>query len=140
MKPFISTITALALAGCVSTAGPVAPPISVLPDQLQSAITATCGVVLTAQSLSTVLSLVGGGGLSGLTGVAAQVCAALTGKARRAARPWRGGGGLRSAATRLSASGCADGHAVAALHGHRTTAQPTRRICFIAWALSCWVR
>jgi VIT1/CCC1 family predicted Fe2+/Mn2+ transporter len=64
MKPFISTITALALAGCVSTAGPVAP-ISVLPDQLQSAITATCGVVLTAQSLSTVLSLVGGGGLSG---------------------------------------------------------------------------
>jgi hypothetical protein len=86
MKPFISTITALALAGCVSTAGPVAP-ISVLPDQLQSAITATCGVVLTAQSLSTVLSLVGGGGLSGLTGVAAQVCAALTGKASRAAGP-----------------------------------------------------
>jgi hypothetical protein len=87
MKPFISTIAALALAGCVSTAGPVAPPISVLPDQLQSAITATCGVVLTAQSLSTVLSLVGGGGLSGLTGVAAQVCAALTGKASRAAGP-----------------------------------------------------
>lgn len=86
MKPFISTITALALAGCVSTAGPAAP-ISALPDQLQSAITATCGVVLTAQSLSTVLSLVGGGGLSGLTGVAAQVCAALTGKASRAAGP-----------------------------------------------------
>jgi hypothetical protein len=83
MKPFISTITALALAGCVSTAGPVAPPISVLPDQLQSAITATCGVILTAQSLSTVLSLVGGGGLSGLTGVAAQVCASLTGGGAR---------------------------------------------------------
>lgn len=86
MKPIAATIAALALAlaGCVSTAGPVAPPISVLPDQLQSAITRACGVVLTAQSLSTVLSLLGGGGLADLTGAAAQVCASLTGPAARA--------------------------------------------------------
>jgi hypothetical protein len=84
MKPFISTIAALALAGCVSTAGPAPAPISALPDQLQSAITRACGVVLTAQSLSTVLSLLGGGGLADLTGAAAQVCASLTGPAARA--------------------------------------------------------
>lgn len=86
MKTIPTIAFALALAGCVSpSVSPPSPvsPVSVLPEQVQSAVQAACGVVLTAQSLSAVISMLTNVDVSNLTGTAAQVCNAVLGKSGR---------------------------------------------------------
>lgn len=74
----------VALLGACNTTGPgpVPPsPISVLPDSIKSAVLATCGVVLTAQSLSQLLPLFNGT-TAQVASFAASVCSTLTATAQ----------------------------------------------------------
>ena len=61
----------LLLAGCV-TPGPN--PISVLPDSVQKAFVTACGIALTADSLSSVISVFSGFDVSQYTSIAAKFC------------------------------------------------------------------
>lgn len=83
-KFMITSLAALFLSGCVSP-GPtpvVNPVVNVLPEKLQTAISTTCGVVLTANSLASVLQLFNSSFFNSNTtdiiAFAASVCNSLT--------------------------------------------------------------
>ena len=79
----IAVLVPLALAGCVSP-GPGPSPISVLPENVQAAIQASCGLVLTADSLSNVIGAFVGLNIGQYTAIAANICANLKPTAGRA--------------------------------------------------------